>query len=110
MPSFGFGIGFRLQSRPPAARPFHARRRSVVEAALAAGLPVRGATDHSPAGHAPQPDTSPTRDGSFTMRFPQVKTLAIAIGAATSFAAVTAFGVAPLSAPALPPSETTIDH
>ena len=43
------------------------------------------------------------------MRFPQVKSLAIAIGAVTSFAAVTAFGVAPLSAPALPPSETTIE-
>lgn len=43
------------------------------------------------------------------MRLPQVKTLAIAIGAATSFAAVTAFGVAPLASPALPPSETMIE-
>jgi murein DD-endopeptidase MepM/ murein hydrolase activator NlpD len=41
------------------------------------------------------------------MPFPQVKTLALAIGIAASLAAVTAFGVAPLTAPALPPSELT---
>lgn len=41
------------------------------------------------------------------MPFPQVKTLALAIGIVTSLAAVTAFGVAPLTAPALPPSELT---
>ncbi len=57
----------------------------------------------------PQPDSFTTRDGPFKMRFPQVKSLAIALGAVTSFAAVTAFGVAPLSVPALPPSETTIE-
>lgn len=76
---------------------------------MAAGLPVRGATDHSPAGHVPQPDITRTRDSLFAMRLPQVKTLAIAIGAITSFAAVTAFGVAPLATSALPPSETMIE-
>jgi murein DD-endopeptidase MepM/ murein hydrolase activator NlpD len=43
------------------------------------------------------------------MRFPQVKTLAIAIGAVTSFVAVTAFGVAPRTGPVLPPSQVTIE-
>jgi murein DD-endopeptidase MepM/ murein hydrolase activator NlpD len=43
------------------------------------------------------------------MRFPQVKTLALAIGVATSLAAVTAFGVAPRSGPVLPPNQLTIE-
>jgi murein DD-endopeptidase MepM/ murein hydrolase activator NlpD len=43
------------------------------------------------------------------MRLPQVKTLALAIGTATSLAAVTAFGVAPLTASQLPPSQVTVE-
>ncbi len=43
------------------------------------------------------------------MRLPQVKTLALAIGAACSLAAVTAFGVAPLTASQLPPSQMTVE-
>ncbi len=43
------------------------------------------------------------------MRLPQVKTLALAIGAACSLAAVTAFGVAPLTATQLPPSQMTVE-
>lgn len=39
------------------------------------------------------------------MPFPQVRTIALATGIAASLAAVTAFGVAPLTAPALPASE-----
>jgi murein DD-endopeptidase MepM/ murein hydrolase activator NlpD len=39
----------------------------------------------------------------------QVKTLALAIGALCSLVAVTAFGVAPLTAGALPPSQMTIE-
>ena len=43
------------------------------------------------------------------MRLLPAKTLALAIGAFTSFAAVTAFGVAPLTAPAPPPSRVTVE-
>lgn len=43
------------------------------------------------------------------MRLPHVKTLALAIGAASSLAAVTAFGVAPLAEPTLPPSRMTVE-
>jgi murein DD-endopeptidase MepM/ murein hydrolase activator NlpD len=43
------------------------------------------------------------------MRLPQVKTLALAIGAATSLAAVTAFGVAPLTASQLPPNQMMVE-
>ncbi|MEI7445135.1 MAG: M23 family metallopeptidase [Burkholderiales bacterium] len=43
------------------------------------------------------------------MRLPHVKTLTLAIGAATSLAAVTAFGVAPLTASQLPPLEATVE-
>jgi murein DD-endopeptidase MepM/ murein hydrolase activator NlpD len=50
-----------------------------------------------------------SRRATFTMRLPQVKTLALAIGTATSLAAVTAFGVAPLTASQLPQSEVTVE-
>lgn len=43
------------------------------------------------------------------MRLPQVKTFAIAFGAAGSLAAMTAFGVAPLATPVLPPSQMTVE-
>jgi murein DD-endopeptidase MepM/ murein hydrolase activator NlpD len=43
------------------------------------------------------------------MRLPHVKTLALAIGAAMSLAAVTAFGVAPLAEPELPPARMTTE-
>ncbi|MFM1990535.1 MAG: hypothetical protein RJA99_3492 [Pseudomonadota bacterium] len=43
------------------------------------------------------------------MRLPQVKTLALAIGAVTSLAAVTAFGVAPLTSAELPPVQSTVE-
>jgi murein DD-endopeptidase MepM/ murein hydrolase activator NlpD len=43
------------------------------------------------------------------MRLPTVKTLAIAIGAVASLAAVTAFGVAPLTAQSLPPAQRTLE-
>ncbi len=43
------------------------------------------------------------------MRLLQAKTLALAIGAVTSLAAVTAFGVAPLTATQLPASELTVE-
>jgi murein DD-endopeptidase MepM/ murein hydrolase activator NlpD len=44
-----------------------------------------------------------------SLRLPQVKTLALVIGAASSLAAVTAFGVAPLTAADLPPEQTTVE-
>lgn len=44
-----------------------------------------------------------------SIRLPHVKTLAIAIGAATSLAAVTAFGVVPLAAQDVPSVQTTIE-
>ena len=50
-----------------------------------------------------------TRRATFKMRLPQARTLALAIGAATSLAAVTAFGVAPLTAPPLPPAQMTVE-
>ncbi len=40
---------------------------------------------------------------------PKARTLTIAIGAVCSFAAVTAFGVAPLATPALPPAQLTVE-
>jgi murein DD-endopeptidase MepM/ murein hydrolase activator NlpD len=43
------------------------------------------------------------------MRQPQVKTLALAIGAFCSLVAVTAFGVAPLTSAQLPPSQLTVE-
>jgi len=44
-----------------------------------------------------------------SIRLPHVKTLAFAIGAATSLAAMTAFGVVPLAAQDVPPVQTTIE-
>jgi murein DD-endopeptidase MepM/ murein hydrolase activator NlpD len=43
------------------------------------------------------------------IRLPHARPLALVIGAITSLAAVTAFGVAPLTAPELPPSGTTTE-